>query len=247
MKLSFHCMECATETPKPSVNFAVIDIRNDGLYEFTCPKGHKSVTILQEQKFEILFEIGAHAILDGYYREAVSSFATSLERFRAFYAKVICLSRGIEDEQIEIAWKQVSQQSERQLGTFLCSYLIETGCPPTLLSNKWRRFRNNVIHKGLIPEKKEAVEYGQQVLDLILPVLYELKDNHTEVLFKTVAQYLTRIIARAPKETKKITMSRSTIVSISEAKSRAKKLEDELGRLAFERDLFFQWDSKGNG
>lgn len=238
MKLFFHCLECAQKTPEPSLNFAFIDIRNDGLYEFVCPKGHKSVSILQEQKFEILFQIGAHAVLDGYYREAVSSFSASLERFYEFYVKVTWLSRDIVEDTIEQTWKKISQQSERQLGAFICLYLIETGHPPTILSNKWRTFRNNVIHKGLIPEKKEAIEYGQEVLDLILPVLNDLQSNHKEEVQKMVSQHVRRISSKAPVGTKKGTLSYITIVSISSGKSGAKKLEDELARLAFERKLF---------
>ena len=244
MKLFFHCLECAQKTPKPSLNFAFIDIRNDGLYEFACPKGHKSVTILQEQKFEILFQIGAHAILDGYYREAVSSFSASLERFYEFCVKVIWLSRNIGEETIEETWKKISQQSERQIGAFICLYLIETGHTPRTLSNKWREFRNKVIHKGLIPEKKEAIEYGQKVLDLILPVLNDLKNNHEKEVQNMVFQHVRRISSKAPIGTKKGTLSYTTIVSISAGKSGAKKLEDELRRLAFERNLFVGIEKK---
>ena len=49
------------------------------LLQIKCSRSHETTAILQEQKFEILFDIGAHAILDGYYREAVSSFTSSLE------------------------------------------------------------------------------------------------------------------------------------------------------------------------
>jgi len=150
MKLLIACKECAIESP-PSLNPAFLDIRNDGLYEFTCTKGHKSVLAVQEQKFEILYEIGANAILDGYYREAVSSFSASLERFYEFYVKVICLVRDIAEVSIEETWEKVSQQSQRQLGAFICSYLIEKKCPPKILSNKWQKFRNNVILLGTDP------------------------------------------------------------------------------------------------
>ncbi len=74
---------------------AAIEFRDDGRYEVTCPKGHKSVTILQQQKFEVLFDIGAYAIVDGYYREAVSSFTSSLERFYEFFVKAVLLNKGI--------------------------------------------------------------------------------------------------------------------------------------------------------
>jgi hypothetical protein len=188
MKLFMVCNECVRKFPAIPFEIVSIGVRNDGLYEFTCSKGHKSVTCLQQQKFEILFEIGAHAILDGYYREAVSSFSASLERFYEFYVKVICLSRGIADDAIEESWKKVFEQSERQLGAFICLHLIETGHPPTILSDSSRGFRNKVIHKGLIPERQEAVEYGQEVLDLIVPVLANLKTNHNREIQEMVTK-----------------------------------------------------------
>ncbi len=239
MKLFVTCMQCIQESKKPPDKSAFVDIRNDGLYEFTCAKGHKSVTALQQQKFEILFEIGAHAILDGYYREAVSSFSASLERFYEFYVKVICLNRDIDEEEIQKTWKEISNQSERQLGTFICAYLTETGHSPTLLSNNWREFRNKVIHKGLIPEKKKAIQYGQTVLGLILPLLNDLKANHNENVQRLVFQHLKRAGSKAPGGITKSTMCITTIVSISSADSSGmKNLEDELSRLAIERGLF---------
>lgn len=238
MKLFFPCLECARNNEKPSPSFVSLYIRNDGLYEFTCPQGHQLVYALQEQKFEILFEIGANAIIDGYYREAVSSFSSSLERFYEFYVKVICLSRGIDEGQIQKAWKYISGQSERQLGAFTYMYLIETGQCPQISSTKEREFRNKVIHKGKIPEKEEAIEYGQKVLDLILKVLYELKHSHEKEIHKMVSKHLARIVSKAPKGTKTGTLSYNTIISISAGTSVAKKLKNELDRISFERKLF---------
>ncbi|WP_157371841.1 hypothetical protein [Vibrio sp. MEBiC08052] len=38
-------------------------------------------------------------------------------------------------------------------------------------------FRNNVIHKGKIPSKDEAIKYGQNVMDIIRPMLIFMKDK----------------------------------------------------------------------
>jgi len=80
MRLMVSCMQCLQEFGKPSNEFARVEFRDDGRYELTCSVGHTTTTILQQQKFEVLFEIGAYAILDGYYREAVSSFSTTGQR-----------------------------------------------------------------------------------------------------------------------------------------------------------------------
>src|SRR5690606_34252006 len=117
------------------------------------------------------FDIGAYAIVDGYYREAVSSFTSSLERVYEFFIKVICSSRGIDWNIIQKTWSLVSSQSERQLGAFIFIYLQEMGEKPALLHPDHIKFRNQVIHKGQIPTKQEALEYGQAILDLIRPLL----------------------------------------------------------------------------
>jgi hypothetical protein len=70
--------DCMQENGKAE-EISTVEFTDDGLYEATCPKGHKSITILQQRKFEILFDIGIYAINDGYYREAISSFTASLE------------------------------------------------------------------------------------------------------------------------------------------------------------------------
>ena len=103
--------------------FTTLEWQDDGRYQTTCPKGHTSITILQEQKFELLFDIGAYAIVDGYYREAVSSFTSSLERFYEFVIKSILLDAQMSENLIKETWNSVSSQSERQFGAFLFLYL----------------------------------------------------------------------------------------------------------------------------
>lgn len=83
-------MACFQELGKSTNEFITLEFRDDGCYGVCCSRGHTSVTILQEQKFEILFDIGANAIIDGYYRESISSFTSSLERFYEFCIKVFC-------------------------------------------------------------------------------------------------------------------------------------------------------------
>lgn len=82
MRLLIPCMKCLQELERPDEWFGRVEFRDDGCYEVVCRRGHSTVTLLQEEKYEVLFEIGVNAILDGYYREAVASFAASLERFR---------------------------------------------------------------------------------------------------------------------------------------------------------------------
>ena len=152
MRLLMTCMECLTESGQPNEHFSS-EFRDDSRYEHTCSKGHKTTTVLQQQRFEILFEIGAHAILDGYYRESVSSFTSSLERFYEFAIRVFLDNPSCPDTLVQDCWKLVSRQSERQLGAFIVLWAAAFRTTPDLLSNKDVEFRNEVIHKGTIPTK----------------------------------------------------------------------------------------------
>lgn len=56
--------------------------------------------ILQESKFELLFEMAVIAFIDGYYREVVASLAASIERLYEFYIFAVALNRGITEAEI---------------------------------------------------------------------------------------------------------------------------------------------------
>ena len=190
MKIGIECLQCACEGVRNYAEIEQLDWNDEGKYRIQCPKGHSSITLILQQKYELLFEIGVHAIADGYYREAVSSFTSSLERFYEFFIKVMSLSKGTNWEQIQDAWKCVSNQSERQLGAFVFLYLQDNKTAPKLLHNKRVEFRNAVIHKGKIPSKDEAIEYGQAILDLVRPMIRMIKENYESELNIMVSKHI---------------------------------------------------------
>jgi hypothetical protein len=191
MKLPIVCLTCTIQGLTDGRPVKVVEVRDDGRYETICQKGH-NIILLQELKFEILFEIGAYAITDGYKREAVSSFTSSLERFYEFVIRVILHATGLSDESTDRVWQPVAKQSERQLGVFIALYATAFGGPPPLLSNKQIEFRNAVIHQGKIPSHEEAMDYGQAVLNLIRPTLREIKSKYTNSIHKIISDHLTR-------------------------------------------------------
>lgn len=215
MKLSIVCAQCMQEDLPNTRPTAVVEFRDDGRYEVTCPKGHKSITLLQQQKFEVLFDIGAYAVTDGYYREAVSSFTSSLERFYEFFIRASLYSKGLADDILATTWKHVSNQSERQLGAFIFLYTSEFGRPPSLLSNRLTEFRNEVIHKGKIPNRAEAVRYGQAVLDVVRPILVETKKALPDAVQRTVVHHLMRSRDKTDDGLSVTTMFVPTILSLS--------------------------------
>jgi hypothetical protein len=201
-----------------------------------CRSRHETVTCLQEQKFELMFDLGANAIVDGYYREAVSSFTSGLERFYEFYVQVLCEKADVPEEAFDATWRTVAAQSERQLGAFAFLSLIEKKAPPQLLPAAKSKFRNDVIHKGKIPSRQGAVDYGQEVLDLETPVLRELKIQYPEQVGRIVGRHVSatrKQIAGAPHVS---FMSIGTTISISRANSEPQPtLQDKLLELERKR------------
>jgi hypothetical protein len=217
MRLPIVCPQCMKDDIGSARPIAAVGFRDDGRYEVACPKGHQAVVLLQQQKFELLFDIGAYAIADGYYREAVSSFAASLERFYEFFIRALMLQKGIAPAVIDGTWKTVAAQSERQLGAFTFLYALEFGRPPQLLSRGRVDFRNDVVHKGRIPTRPEALDYGQAVLDVVRPILKAAQGRFSEGVKKTVFRQLSESRTAADQGQLAATLSISTIISISAA------------------------------
>lgn len=213
MKLPIICSECMRENVATAQPFSILEWRDDGRYETTCPKGHTSITILQEQKFELLFDIGAYALADGYYREAVSSFTSSLERFYEFFITAVLFEKCTSTDVFEKSWKLVASQSERQLGAFIFLYTDELEKPPALLKPKFVEFRNGVTHKGNIPTRAEAIEYGEAVLGVIRPLLREVREKFPKGVQATIVRHLQQC-RRAPLESP-ATISIATILGLS--------------------------------
>jgi polyhydroxyalkanoate synthesis regulator phasin len=210
-------MDCFKANGTPSDSYARAEIRDDGRYVSTCDAGHTTVTILQQRHFEILFEIGVHAILDGYYRESVSSFASILERFYEWAIEVIVAS-VVPKELFDECWKVVSRQSERQFGAFIFLWSLQFGVMPKLLSRPMIELRNAVVHNGKIPTRDEALKFGQAVLEIIRPHKNELVKRHPAAVEKQTMQTIVQkaqIGAKSgEKPAQQSTMSIPTLISL---------------------------------
>ena len=114
--------------------------------------------------FELLFDFGCSALLDGYPREAVTSFASSFERFEEFTCRFLLAWRNVSFERVDAWWKEVASQSERQKGSFVALWIAEFFKEPPTLSRTLIELRNACVHKGRIPPESEAKAYGKAVL-----------------------------------------------------------------------------------
>ncbi|MCL5228488.1 hypothetical protein [Pseudomonas nunensis] len=227
MRLTLSCMQCLQESGRLG-GASHVEIRDDGCYTATCLNGHKTVTVLQQQKFEVLFEIGAHAILDGYYREAVSSFTSSLERFYEYTIRILLEKSSGSDNLFQAAWKNVSNMSERQLGAFIFLWAHNFKEPPALLPDNMIKFRNEVIHKGKIPSRDKALEYGDAVLDVLRPKLSKILEAFPEQVQSSSIRQIMASAGKADTPNSVSTMSINTILGQGNVEGPEKRLEEHL-------------------
>ncbi|WP_019587281.1 Zn-finger containing protein [Deinococcus apachensis] len=171
------CPTCGREVP--------VEFADSAIHDVTCPQcGTRYVVFVRKHKFEVLFDLGTRALMDGYAREAVASFAAALERFFEFYVRSFALERAAGTDgdfggalaALEGTWRHVASQSERQVGMFALAYLLREGREPEFLTAKalGADFRNRVIHRGYLPRREEVDAYAARVFALIDRLLGEL-------------------------------------------------------------------------
>lgn len=183
MKLPISCVLCAADGGT-STKLNSVHLRNDGIYSIMCPNGHNSKLVLQNSKYEILFESGIYALQDGYLREAVSSFVAGYERFLEFYVSLRDFEHPPTDGGFDALWKLIGNQSERQLGAFLHCFLQHEHSVPNFDFQGFSTFRNKVIHKGYIPIRQEVLQFGEQVKLLEKICLGSIIENNRDLLIR---------------------------------------------------------------
>jgi hypothetical protein len=151
----------------------------DGVVESVCPNGHRSVTIVQQSRFEILSAFAVRAIADCYFRDSVMSFAASLERLYEYVSMVLLVHRGVGFECIDDISRN-NHLSERQLGAFFALYASFAKKVPATLSKKSIELRNRVAHRGYLPTVQEAVAFGEDVSRVAAPLISMLKSKDLE-------------------------------------------------------------------
>lgn len=188
MKIKLICSTCIKNflaNPVPTNNAVLgtevlVPFQDSAIYEGVCHNGHVLRTCLQNPKHELIFDSGISSLGQGYYREAVTSFAVALERFYEYSIRVLLGSsvHDIGQANFDKTWKAISKQSERQIGAFYMLYLIVVKQQPLIFDASFLKsvsiklglegndpinFRNNVIHQGYIPSLIQAVSFGEAV------------------------------------------------------------------------------------
>lgn len=171
MKVYCPCMQCILESNGKRHSASYLIPRNDGCYFVKCEAGHEQTFVLQDEKFQVLFEMGVDSFINELYRETVFNIASALERFHEFCTKVFLTKDNVSEQQQTDTWRLVASQSERQYGAFCYTYLLTFYEVPPKVANKNIEFRNDVIHKGLIPEKSQVIDYSQEMLEYMNKIL----------------------------------------------------------------------------
>ena len=205
--------------------------RDGPCYEMRCPAGHTSLMVLGNPKYEILFQIGANAIVDGYYREAVVSFTSSLERFQEFAVQCLLSNSEVPEEKVEEARKRVAKQSERQLGAFIFLWLNRFLTLPPLLSDGDYSFRNKVVHDGMIPTRASTLDYGNKILRIIQSSMRLLKGMLSEAVLTVSYRNNKAAIEQSRLGNPSISMADGTILKHVESADNTIRLEEYLPML----------------
>jgi hypothetical protein len=221
--LSAFCWVCFNQTDispetyqRMKAEDVFVEMNDEGVYPFTCSNGHETFTLVQQEKFEILFDLGAMAILDGYAREAVSSLAASLENFYSFYIRVISSKFFLKSRDVEQTLSLV-KLSERKLGAFYLAYLMNSKEKPPVLSGRVGdftdpvQFRNKVIHEGYIATTADVVLYGNILLRYIFDLLIELNVKDEAFLDNALQKHHIAQRAKLPNQ---VPLSVASIPSI---------------------------------
>ena len=176
LRFPVSCAQCLIEH-KTNFNFRNVEINEEGIYEVECINGHKTLVTLKNEKFEILFDMGLSAFLDGYKQEAIACIHASMERFHEWCIEIFLIDNKIKISDFKKTWKYVKRQSERQLGAFYFLYLQTFKGVPELFNERKTEFRNRVIHNGEIPKREEVYEYIDYVFHYIQKILKPIKQQ----------------------------------------------------------------------
>ena len=182
------CLKCATNLAEgQEAPTFQLELNDTQTFERDCPNGHKVTIVIQNLKHELLFEIAMRALCNGDTRGAVFNAASALESFYMFFIAVAFRSLNLQADpaQLRSAWLH---RSEQQAGGFAVAYSLLFGdAPPAAIIGR-AKFRNDVVHAGLVPTQEQADQYVEAVYDVIVPLVDRLRALDDDKLDEEVAK-----------------------------------------------------------
>jgi hypothetical protein len=194
---------------------AFTDYFDDGIALMECAAGYKTAVVMPSQKFQMLLDSGASALLEGFTLEACASFAAALERFYEFSLRVAFAGRQQSGDLYNKMFSEMARQSERQLGAFMLLHALEFGSaykPKDTIA----RFRNSVIHKGVIPTGADAHEFCSEVYETIRKLFNTVHAKYADSIGSVVREENFRRQTAVSKGTRVATSTGGNLFSILE-------------------------------
>jgi hypothetical protein len=174
------CTRSAREKPDQDLHTVYLkempaaDVHS-GKLTLRCEQGDTTVATLPMPDFELLFDVGCSALLDDYPREAITTFASSFERFVEFSCRLLLARGNVSFEGVDCWWKDVAKHSERQRGSFVALWIAHFRSPPPLLHNELVELRNTAFTRAYSAESA-AREYGEGVLRSVVGGIVTLRN-----------------------------------------------------------------------
>lgn len=183
MRFVLECLDClfqnASTASKGDIFPTVLrygEVNSDLLIEFNCAAGHNQLAYFHLEHFDMLYLAAVDSFFKGCYSESIMGFSVALERIYELFTKVAFVEHDKDISDVEMYWKGMGSQSERQYGAFCTMYHFMTGKVWKINGEKVK-FRNNVIHSGLIATKEQTEKYAVYVTDLISTLILTLKTD----------------------------------------------------------------------
>ncbi|WP_122755336.1 hypothetical protein [Pseudomonas viridiflava] len=226
MEIFATCIECMQTKGMPILKPFSAPYFDDRISMVECDSGHKMAIVLRAQKFELLLESGANALIAGYTLEACASFSAALERFFEFSNKIILTHLKISEALYDDIFKSMSRQSERQVGAFLILHALAFNSAYKT-NVKLTEFRNAVIHKGTIPTPEKAMAFCELVYAEVFNISSQLKKHCSDAIYMVLERDFESRASTVPEGVRIHGAQRSSIFSISHENNK-KNLEKAL-------------------
>ena len=141
------CTKCVFDSKNKNKNPEVQMVNyDDELCEVTCSHGHITHVVIQNNKYELLFDSAVISFFDGYYRESVLNASSCLENFMEYFIKIMLFTKkGIDLSSIDNFYKKIKTRSECREGVFYAMYRIYLD-KEYYWDNASKKLRNNTIH-----------------------------------------------------------------------------------------------------
>jgi len=208
------CPKCIEEQakqgiePRPKPLLGQLDDR--GYINVECEQGHTGVVIYDARRYDVLTESAARAFVDGYTNEVVAIMAAALERAYEFYIRVSCTAKSLLPETLDLVWKGVAAQSERQYGAFQFLYALDHG-QAFRLEQSITQTRNNIVHKGRIASESEALEFAEGVYAVIRSLERAIEIKFPEHAAAEAAREVSMQQSLVPEGTPHVTLKKHTV------------------------------------